>query len=107
MLSEYIWKIEKLESASDTVVGKDYVVVVHWAVQGTHNGIFAKIPGKTKFDINANQSNFIPYTELTEETILNWVWTHVNKQTIESHLDIKINDLLTPKIKMLPLPWAS
>lgn len=107
MLNEYIWKIEQLESASNTVVGQNYVVMAHWAVQGTKDGIFAKIPGKTKFNIDPAQISFVPYSELTEQIILSWIWNLVDKTTIEGHLDIKINNLINPPITSLPLPWVN
>lgn len=51
--------------------------------------------------------NIIPYTSLTEQEVLNWVWTDggVDKTLIEESITKELNDLLNPVVVKNPLPW--
>lgn len=63
--------------------------------------------GTTEFDFNPEDPNFIPYEELTEETVLNWVSTALGPQTLEliqNELIQKINSKKNPPV-LSGTPW--
>lgn len=106
MLDDYIWKISSLDCEINNKLGNNFVKVVNWSVEGTYNGVFGKIPGKTKFVCSDDQTDFIPFELLTEEIVLNWVWnSHIDKNVIERHLDTHLHDKVFPKVKTTELPW--
>jgi len=51
--------------------------------------------------------NLIPYTSLTEQDVLNWVWVDggVDKTLIEESINKELNDLVNPIVVKNPLPW--
>lgn len=51
--------------------------------------------------------NIIPYTSLTEQDVLNWIWTDggVDKTLVEESITKELNDLINPVVVKNPLPW--
>lgn len=91
------WKINTLES--NTADG--YVTVGHWqatAVDGEHT---ASVYATVSWD---EGTPTIPYANLTEATVLNWVWESVDKAATESALAAQIALLKAP-VKSTGVPW--
>ena len=103
----YTWKIIEVKTA-DTENVTDAVVQTYWEKIGTdENGNKGVFSGATPFPQSSiNPETFIPYTELTEEIVLEWIQNvvvgsyeeHVNEQ-IQKQIDLK-------SIKQPELPWA-
>jgi len=91
------WKINTLES--NTADG--FVSVAHWsctAVDGEHSAsAYATVSW-------AEGTPTIPYSSLTEATVLNWVWESVDKASTESALAAQIALLKAP-VKTSGTPW--
>ena len=92
------WKINTLES--NTTDG--YVSVAHWqatAVDGEHTAsVYATVSWP-------EGTPTIPYSSLTEATVLNWVWESVDKASTESALADQIALLKSP-VKTSGTPWS-
>lgn len=92
------WKINTLES--NTADG--YVSVAHWqatAVDGEHTAsVYATVSW-------AEGTPAVPYANLTEATVLNWVWESVDKASTESALAAQIALLKAP-VKTSGTPWS-
>jgi hypothetical protein len=87
----------------------DYVVQTYWTKTGTdEDGNTGTFSGATPLDPNPEQSDFIPYDQLTQEIVLSWIQPivtgpyedHVNSQIAKQIAD-KINPITEPV-----LPWA-
>jgi len=93
------WKINTLES--NTADG--YVSVAHWsatAVDGEHTAsVYATVSW-------AEGTPTIAYSNLTEATVLNWVWESVDKAATESALAAQIALLKSP-VKTSGTPWSA
>ena len=93
----YTWKASTLES----VVATGYVDCAHWtctAVDGEHTAsAYATVSW-------AEGTPTIPYANLTEATVLNWVWESVDKAATESALAAQIALLKAP-VKQSGTPW--
>jgi len=91
------WKINTLES--NTADG--FVSVAHWsatAVDGEHTAsVYATVSW-------AEGTPTIAYANLTEATVLAWVWESVDKAATESALAAQIALLKAP-VKMAGVPW--
>jgi hypothetical protein len=50
---------------------------------------------------------FTPYSELTQEQVLSWIWASdgVDKDSIERYNQDVINGQITPTLITPPLPW--
>ena len=91
------WKINTLES--NTADG--FVSVAHWnctAVDGEHSAsCYATVSW-------AEGTPAIPYANLTEATVLGWVWESVDKAATEASLAAQI-ELLKNPVKSAGVPW--
>ena len=93
----YTWKINTLESNTDD----GFVTTAHWtatAVDGEHTAsVYATVSW-------AEGTPAVPYANLTEATVLNWVWESVDKASTESALAAQIALLKAP-VKASGTPW--
>ncbi len=93
------WKINTLES--NTADG--FVSVAHWsctAVDGEHSASAYATVSWTE------GTPAIAYANLTEATVLNWVWESVDKNATESALAAQIALLKAP-VKAFGTPWQA
>ena len=93
------WKLSQLDrNTADGVV-----TTAHWtatAVDGEHSAsCYATVSW-------AEGTPAIPYANLTEATVLNWVWESVNKASTESALAAQIALLKNP-VKATGTPWQA
>jgi hypothetical protein len=92
------WKISQL----DREVSNGFVTTAHWratAVDGEHTAsIYATVSW-------SEGTPTIPYANLTEATVLNWVWESVDKTATESALAAQIALLKNP-VKSTGVPWG-
>jgi len=112
MAITYTWKLtslKKYENYQDT----DHVVFqTYWKKIGTdENGVQGEFSGATPLDVtNLNTDNFVPYDQLTEETILSWIKPvvvgeyekHVNQQ-IAKQIAEKANQ--ESQVGEKEMPW--
>ena len=92
------WTISTLDS--NTADG--FVTTAHWqatAVDGEHTAsAYATVSW-------AEGTPTIPYANLTEATVLNWVWESVDKTATEASLAAQIALLKNP-VKATGTPWS-
>ena len=92
------WKISTL----DRDVATGYVTTAHWqasAVDGEHSAsAYATVSWP-------EGTPAIPYANLTEATVLNWVWESVDKDATEASLAAQIALLKNP-VKATGTPWS-
>jgi hypothetical protein len=92
------WTISTLDS--NTADG--FVTTAHWrvtAVDGEHRASIINTCSWTE------GTPTIPYANLTEATVLNWVWESVDKTATESALAAQIALLKNP-VKATGTPWG-
>ena len=92
------WTISTL----DRDVSTGFVTTAHWqatAVDGEHSAsIYATVSWSEGIPA-------VPYANLTEATVLNWVWESVDKTATESALAAQIALLKNP-VKATGTPWG-
>jgi L-aminopeptidase/D-esterase-like protein len=92
------WKINNLErQTSDGLV-----TVVHFgatAVDGDYSASIVNTQALERGD------SFVNYDTLTEETVLGWLWTKVDKETVEAALEAQIEAQKAP-VTANGLPWG-
>ena len=92
------WSIANL----DRNTSDGFVTTAHWtatAVDGEHTAsVYATVSW-------AEGTPTIPYANLTESTVLNWVWESVDKASTESALAAQIALLKAP-VKASGKPWG-
>ena len=108
MANTYTWTIENMASQKDLDTYTDVVVEVAWICTGTDGTYTSTVPGLTRLTFIPGESVFIPYDELTQEQVLNWIWTQgVSQIDTEATVDYLIEEQINPPIVFLPLPWGA
>ena len=88
----------------------DYVVMVIFETIGTDGTYTASIGGSIQLEAKADQTNFIPYDQLTEEIVIGWINDQTqNQANYYANIDGQINSLINPPVVPVntPLPWVS
>ena len=84
-----------------------YVVNAIWQVTGVDGSHTASIGGNTIFDSN-QASTFIPYSQLTEATVLGWIPAE-QIASAQACVQGQIDSMITPPVSPsnTPLPWIT
>jgi hypothetical protein len=88
----------------------DYVVTVIFETIGTDGTYTASIGGSIQLEAKAENSNFIPYADLTEADVIGWINDQTDNQAnYYANIDAQINSLINPPVTPVntPLPWAN
>lgn len=108
MTITYTWEVTSLKV---TQVGDkpNYVVQTYWKKTGTdENGNEGSFSGATPFQPDPEQTDFVPFDQLTEEEVLGWIQGAV-VDSYEEHVNEQIAKQIADKIDPVvekPLPWT-
>ena len=111
MAITYTWKVTSLKVKDVSDTRPSAVVQTYWQKIGTdENGNVGSFSGATPFTLDPNDDSgpFIPFADLTEEDVLNWIKTVV-VGSYEEHVNGKIQEQINEKINPVTeqsLPWA-
>ena len=108
MAITYTWKVTSLKVKNEGT-NTNAVVQTYWEKIGTDgNGNEGKFIGATPFTTVGSDSSFIPFDQLTEETVLGWIKAQVVGQ-YEQHVNEKIAEQIDAKVNVvqeMKMPWA-
>jgi hypothetical protein len=107
MAITYTWEITSLRTRTEGE-NLDAVVQTYWKKTGTdENGNSGTFEGATPFSAaSVPAGEFIPFAELTEETVLDWIKSVV-VDDYERHVNTKIQEKIDSASTSQPeLPWA-
>lgn len=93
---EITWKINQLEHNT----ANDFVTTAHWTCSGTDGDFSGSVYASCSFDGEPS----VPYEQLTEATVLGWVWQSVDKEATETAVAAKIAEQKAPKVAS-GFPW--
>jgi hypothetical protein len=83
----------------------DVVVEAAWTCTGTDGTYYAAISGLTRIIFDGGP-DYTPYTDLTEEQVLSWIYSSgVDQSSVQAQIDNQIELQVNPPIVVLPLPW--
>jgi len=91
------FKIVNLDRNTDG----DVVTNVHWTVFKTDGDAIGSSYGTVSVEVG---NDIIPYENLTEETVVNWVKEKLDLVSLEAALDAQIAEQKAPT-KATGLPW--
>lgn len=107
MTTTYNWVISALDCIPNTPEGADYVVTAHWSCNGTDGTYNGSVYSTCSFPV-VQGSSFIPYSSLTEQTVLGWIWANgVDQAATEAAVQQQIDNQINPPVVTPPLPWAT
>jgi hypothetical protein len=100
------WKITNITSNKNDGA----VILAEWicyAKKDLNSEILgASREGVLEFVANPTSSNFIPFNEVQESDVLNWVWNKVDKADIENQLKTQLNNFNTNNTQEI-IPWSN
>ena len=99
-MTTYTWTIANLERQTDT----GGVVTVHWRVNCQDGDCTASAYGTAGFTPNTKDPDFVPFDQLTEADVLEWVYASVDKAEMEANLAGQIEEQKAPKT-VSGTPW--
>ena len=94
------WTIEQLDR--NTADGG--VICARWGVSEVDGDYSASSYGTVGFTPDPSASDFVPYADLTESTVLGWVQAEVDKDVTEAALAVDIAEQKTPTTST-GVPW--
>ena len=105
-----IWTITNLDCKPNVDGLVDYVVTAHWdctATDGTYSG---RVYNTTSFVVDSDKPDYIPYADLTEAQVIEWVQASLGAETVaatEANVLQQIENQINPPIISPKLPWAT
>lgn len=116
MALTYTWLVTSLKVKNVSEQKQDAIVQTYWKKIGTdENGNQGTFSGATPFTVDPSDDSgpFIPFEELSEEDVLNWIKSvvvgsyeeHVNG-AIQKEIDDKINPTVEKNVPW-PVPLAN
>ena len=109
MAINYTWNFNPLE-AYPNAAGQDNVVfLVHWQLYGTSGSYQSSVIGTQAVSYESG-STFIPFNELTYDTVYNWMTASMGiekMQEYEASVAQQINNQINPPVLIEQAPWLS
>jgi hypothetical protein len=107
-MTTYTWAIDRMYTVQQP--DTNYVVNVLWTLTGTDGTHTASIGGHTIFE-SEQESAFVPFDQLTEATVVEWVKAALGENGIanyEANVQGQINSILNPPVspQNTSLPWS-
>jgi hypothetical protein len=95
----HIWTISQL----DRITSNGFVEMVHYNVSATDGDHQASIYGSINYAQTPGEV-YVPYVDLTQDIVVNWVQEALGKDTVEMSLQGQIDALKNP-VQESGLPW--
>ena len=108
MSNQYLWTVTALSTMPTPT--PDYVVMAQYSVTGTDGTNTVVTGGVSQFSVNPEQTDFVPYADLTEAIVLSWIQSEPNLVVnIQANLDGQIESIVYPPVTPVntPLPWSN
>lgn len=80
------------------------VLVAHWQAYKTSEEYTASSYGAVDFDPDPSAEGYVPYDDLTEEVVIEWVKETLNVETLEESLDNQLSLQANPVV-LTGTPW--
>lgn len=95
------WGISQAKRTQDTKV----VLVVEWFCEAKEGRFHEVQYGTVELDDkNPSSPDFIPFEQITEQQMLDWVFDKIDKNAVEEKMTHLINEQKTPSL-VTELPW--
>ena len=106
MAITYTFKVTELEVAPSLDGQSDVVTRVRYNYNGVDaNGYSGSFAGATPMP--APSGSFIPYNELTQETVVAWLDEVSDKPHMQEQITKQINNQINPHYVPTPIPWPT
>ena len=97
---EITWKISQL----DRKTADGFVTTAHWTCSGVDGSGSDEFSASVYATCSFEGELTVPYEQLTEATVLSWVWQSVDKEATEAAVAAQIAEQKAPKVAA-GVPW--
>jgi hypothetical protein len=108
METNFKWLISSMDCAVESEGLPNVINVIHYRYNATkvegYKTYFAETYGAVNV-AQPNPQNFIPYADVTEQEVINWLEQILPIKAMQSSLEANINLQINPVEVTLPLPW--
>jgi|688.fasta_scaffold2208659_1 hypothetical protein len=104
MSTIFTWSIKSMNCDNTLESQQNYVAFITWRCEGLQEGVKIAIESSISFAYEPT-NNFIPYNELTESMVLEWVFSSLDKEVIEGSIIQQFRQHNSQHIKETSLPW--
>ena len=102
-----VWIIEYMQTTPTSANPSKAVLQVGWRCSGTEDNFSGSVYSTCTLPA-ADPASFIPYADLTQDQVLDWVWANgVDKVETEAAVQQQIDRQINPPVIQPPLPWAA
>jgi hypothetical protein len=106
----YTWQFPTLEVTKQQGDYTDIVYTIHWRLNGVDQTTSHSIElygMQSVSPYNPDSGSFIPYNQLTKETVTDWVVGSMGAKygELTSSIDYRIQGLIDPPTQQLAPPW--
>ena len=116
-MTNFNWTITNIECKPQAEDQTNVVTTVYWKCEAIHDDLSHStyVERNTTLKPYKKGSTFIPYEQLTETQVLDWVWNtkpflpaHQDtvKQVTEAELAKVLDDRINPPTVSTPFPWG-
>jgi hypothetical protein len=106
-MTTYTWTVTAMDCYPEVDGETDVVFTVHWTCAGVEDEYFSSVYSTQSVTVNPSEP-FTPYDQLTQDQVLNWIWTSgVDKDATEATVNQQVQNLINPPVVTPPLPWVS
>jgi hypothetical protein len=101
-MNTYVWKITDMKAN-----GEGGVTSISWECLSTaEDGRSYTATGLKEYTPDSSTEDFTPLADLSESTVLEWVWRFFHKQGIEEHCDASLAYQANLNVmSSVTLPW--
>lgn len=107
----YNWIVTNLLTINASDSEPEYVVTALYTVTAVDGSYSSSYSDAAFFEVNQAEAGYIPYADLTEDTVIGWIKDQLGINGVESieaslsgQIESQKNPEPTPEIN--PLPWA-
>ncbi len=102
-----VWIVEWMQTTPTSANPSEAVLQVGWRCNGTEDNFSGSVYSTCTLPA-ADPASFIPYADLTQDQVLDWVWANgVDKVETEAAVQQQIDRQINPPVIQPPLPWAA
>lgn len=104
-----LWTISSMDCLKDVDGLVDYVINIHWDCTATDGQYSGRVYSTTSFEVDPNKPNYVPYADLTEAQVIQWVQASLGAETVaatEANVLQQIETQKNPPVISPRLPWA-
>lgn len=107
----YNWTVTNLLTIHASDSEPEYVVNALYNVEATEESFTANLSNSASFSVVKSEAGYIPYADLTEDTVIGWIKDQLGINGVESIEAALAGQIETqknpePTIEVTPLPWT-